>query len=356
MIEGKVSIVRTQGELFESLKKGIEMIKDFDLRENDLIVIKPNLSDLNADAVTKRDIVECLIRYIRNETNAPIKIIESDHWISSADSEFKYFGYDMLPKIYNNVESINISKKKKIRIMMEGKFFKTLDVPEILLKATKFISVARLKTHMQYKMTCILKNQYGLISNKYKSKYHPFMNEVLFDINNFIKPCLCIVDAREVMEGYGPSSGRIRKMDLILVGNQSEAVDYIAAKIIGFNPSSIPYLKYSLRRKNVSKPDIELIGENLETIKQKLDFVPSTSYLLMRLVFRIQRISVHLKNLLDKLANFFSLSSLACFLLNRMELETLEYGLLKKRIIWAYVKGAISRFSIGLKLKIQRIA
>lgn len=356
MIESKVAIIRAQGELYNDLKKGIEMVKSFDFREDDLIVIKPNLCDLNVDAVTKRDIVECLIRYIREKTNAPIKIVESNHWITTADHEFKYFGYDVLPDMYKNVELVNLSKERKINIAINGSFFETFDAPEVLLKATKFISVARLKTHVQQKMTCILKNQFGLIPEKYKSKYHPFMNKVLFDINTFVKPCLCVVDAREIMEGFGPSSGRIRKMDLILVGDQPEVVDSIAAELIGFEPSSVPYLKYSLGRRGASQPNITVVGEDIEMVKQKLEFVPFLTYFSYRLAFRIQAISAWLENFATRLAKFAFSVGLGIFLLYRKEVETLDHGLLQRGYAWRYIKGIMSKFWVVLKLKVQRIA
>ncbi len=64
-----------------------------------------------------------------------------------------------------------------------------------------FSSVAVAKTHGLTNITGVIKNLFGLLPRKNKSFYHPHINDVIIDLNRFVKLGLCIVDAIVGMEG-----------------------------------------------------------------------------------------------------------------------------------------------------------
>ena len=62
-------------------------------------------------------------------------------------------------------------------------------------------------------MTAAVKNLYGVIPGTVKSEYHfrypdpmAFAN-MLVDLNEFVRPALCLCDAVDIMEGNGPTNG-----------------------------------------------------------------------------------------------------------------------------------------------------
>ena len=97
-----------------------------------------------------------------------------------------------------------------------------------------------LKTHSLTLITGVMKNLFGLLPRNDQSFYHPSINEVIVDLNKFITPDLCIVDARKGLEGV--LRGRTRDVNTIIVGRKALSVDAAMARIMGFTPERIRHL------------------------------------------------------------------------------------------------------------------
>ena len=63
------------------------------------------------------------------------------------------------------------------------------------------------------------------------------------DLNATIRPHLSIVDGVTAMEGTAPIMGKARHLGFIGVGTDLAAVDATCARIIGLDPTRLPYLK-----------------------------------------------------------------------------------------------------------------
>jgi ferredoxin len=61
------------------------------------------------------------------------------------------------------------------------------------------------------------------------------------------------------MEGNGPAAGKIKKTGIIITSRSGIALDFVAAKIIGFKTDDILTNK-ALVKRNL-KPEIEVVGE-----------------------------------------------------------------------------------------------
>jgi len=350
----KVSIVKCdEGKIFESVERSIELIVPPEFTEQDTVVIKPNLCDLKSPesgVTTNPKVVEAVIKYIQKRTNAEIIIAESDHWLATADEEFEELGYVELAEKYG-VKLVNLSKDKKTDILADGKYFDTFRAPETLLRATKIISIPKIKTHAQYKMTCVMKNQFGLIPNRYKARYHPYMNEVLFDLNRLFRLSLCIVDGVNGLEGPGPSDGFSRKLGVIICGKHSVATDAVAAKIIGFKPRSIPYIKYAEKHGLGSTEEIEILGDNLNT--NSFTFMPYLAYMLYRTSLKFMRIGDSLERTSDNLANLASMAAAGLIVLKQGFIVHPVFGTLTMLHGKRYLKGLLKRLLIKIRLKIS---
>jgi len=298
-----VAIVKVGNDLHDALKRAIHLIGGFDPKDGEKIVIKPNLSDLmnsNEGVTTSPELIEELIKFIQEKSKTEIAIVESNHRVSSADEEFNRLGYREIAEKHG-VKLVNLSHDKKIRVKLDGYHLKYLNVPEILLDCDKFISVAKLKTHAAHKISCILKNQYGLITERYKSKYHPYMTQVLTDLNSFYTPDLCIIDGIVALEGPGPSSGKPVKTGIIICGKNAVAVEFVAARIMGFNPYKISHLKFAAEHgvgRGLDLDKIKIVGENLNDVKVNFEFVPFFSYFPVRFGFFITRSGKRISNAL----------------------------------------------------------
>ncbi len=156
---------------------------------------------------------------------------------------------------------VEAKKSAKYRFLKLGK--KALECDGI-------ISLPKLKTHGFMKLTCAVKNLFGLVPGRQKAEFHLRVSEkmdfahLLLDIYKVAEPRLNLVDAVVSMEGNGPSAGEPRFLGYIIAGKNGLAVDWVASQICGFNPLEI-YTNLAARNEGlISEDEIEILGASLE--------------------------------------------------------------------------------------------
>ena len=230
--------------VYEALKEAFIFFKvGFNF---DVVAVKLNLCTLKlreTGATSDPIVVEQLVRLL-NENNVQVRLVESDSAGKDADLAFKYLGFKKLEKKYE-VECVNLSKDEFSIRKTDGYYLKSIKMPQTIENADFFISHPKLKTHcgMKIRLTGALKNQFGCLMKKRKSFYHPKIHEIIADVNQAFTPGLIIMDGIIAMTGYGPVNGIPQRLNLILTSLDPVAVDALGARIFGFNPSSIKYIK-----------------------------------------------------------------------------------------------------------------
>jgi uncharacterized protein (DUF362 family) len=307
-----VVIVKSEGyeEMPAALRKGINEATRLSDLMGKRIAIKPNLCSAKSSycgATTELQMVREVICFLNEKTNSSCEIfvIESDSEGVGANFVFDRLDYRSLENEFKNVKLINLSKDEKIQVVFEkSKVFDLLEVPKTLLGIEYLISMAKLKTHVDQRISCVLKNQFGLLPRKHKSVFHPFLSEVLCDLNSLYSPDLCIVDGIMGMEGFGPTSGTPKSVNAILIGTNPIATDIVAAKIIGFKPKQVPHLKLTMKVNKYNESKFSIVGEEIESVQSKFRFIAYRHYLIARIGLRLQKWSVYASNfgsLLQKL-------------------------------------------------------
>lgn len=131
---------------------------------------------------------------------------------------------------------------------------KSFQVTRYLAEADAVIDLCKLKTHGLMAFTGACKNFFGAVPGMHKSEYHykyqtkeDFAN-MLVDICEWCKPCLCIADGIVAMEGNGPSGGTPRKMGAILASRNPHALDLAAAHLMGLSANDVPTLAAAVER------------------------------------------------------------------------------------------------------------
>jgi uncharacterized protein (DUF362 family) len=155
---------------------------------------------------------------------------------------------------------VDLSKAPLKKIEFTGDYFENPKLPEIILNAGYFISVAIPKTHYLSFITGVLKNLFGILPRKDQSSK---IKEVIVDLARIIKPNLNIVDARVGVEGWnGPKT---RKLDAFIVGRGAVSVDSTMARIMGFDPKRIRHIMDSYDY-DLGTIDPSVLGEAIESI------------------------------------------------------------------------------------------
>ncbi|MFW9893963.1 MAG: DUF362 domain-containing protein [Candidatus Thorarchaeota archaeon] len=235
------------------------------------MLIKPNIctiSDSTGYSVTRIETVKALIELLLEiNKKLSIKIIESDSQSKNAKDAFDKFGYthlcDDMQKTGFDVCTIDLSDTPLTELEFVGEYFENPELPEILLNAGYFISVAIPKTHYLSFLTGVLKNLFGVLPRKGQSFYHSRIDDVILDLARIIRPNLNIVDARVGIEGWnGP---RTRNLNAFIVGHGAVSVDSTMARIMGFEPEQIRHI---MRTKDYDLGTINpsVLGESIESV------------------------------------------------------------------------------------------
>ena len=121
-----------------------------------------------------------------------------------------------------------------------------IEVPEMFL-GKPIVHFPTMKTHGHSTTTGAIKNSFGGLLKEVRHYCHKHMHEVLVDLmllQREIHPSVfAIMDGTIAGNGAGPRTMEPTEAGLILCSSDSVAIDAIAAKIMGFDPLSIPYLR-----------------------------------------------------------------------------------------------------------------
>ena len=154
-----------------------------------------------------------------------------------------------------------------------------------LSKADVIIDLCKLKTHGMMGLSCAVKNFFGTIPGTKKPEFHYMypkiedFSNMLVDLFEYSKPCLCICDAVIGMEGNGPTQGTPRPIGCLIASKNGHALDMVAAKMIGLGPKEVPTLNTAVSRNLVpgNVDEINVIGELSKYIIPDYKTVPSQS-------------------------------------------------------------------------------
>lgn len=125
------------------------------------------------------------------------------------------------------------------------------------------------KTHIYTTTTGAMKNAFGGLLNTRRHYTHSVIHETLVDllmIQQEIHPGIfATMDGTHCGSGPGPRTMVPVEKDIILASADSVAIDAVAAKIMGFDPFSIPFIRIAHERGlgcgDISR--IEVLGEDV---------------------------------------------------------------------------------------------
>jgi uncharacterized protein (DUF362 family) len=264
-----VALVKHKGDVGKTLEEGIKLLGGFGVLGSPFI-IKPNIctgEDKTGFAVTDVEIVKALMNLVlKEDRNLSIKIVESDSESKFANEAFEKFGYKSLEREMRNsgfdVSLGNLSRSPMVQVKLDGLYFRHPDLPDVITGSRYFVSMAVAKTHYLTFVTGSLKNLFGLLPRKDQSFYHTNINEVIVDLNRFVRPDLCIVDARVGLEGWeGPKT---RRLDTFILGKKPVSVDATMARVMGFQPERIRHL-VEAERYGLGTLNPKVLGESIES-------------------------------------------------------------------------------------------
>jgi uncharacterized protein (DUF362 family) len=246
------------------------------------ILIKPNFVITTRQlAATHADAVRGILDFLKPHHKKQITIGESTISRQGTFHGYENYGYLPLEKEYN-VKLIDLNKEPWQYRYVFGpghrptpiRIISTFLDPELYI-----ISAAQMKTHDRVVTTLSLKNVLmGAPLNDYKTNdkrlmhtEYTFSRKSLLNYNMFhlaqeIYPDLGVIDGFEAMEGNGPAGGTPVDTRMALASLDPLAMDTLATKLMGFDPTQIMYLG-SMAEAGMGQGDlskIEILGAPLD--------------------------------------------------------------------------------------------
>ncbi len=140
----------------------------------------------------------------------------------------------------------------------EGRAIQSLKVCAEALEFDFIVSIPVMKRHMHTGATLAVKNMKGCLWRRSKVELHMLpalagskdkpLDVAIADMSSVLRPHLAIIDGTVGMEGLGPSAGRPKPLDAVVVGADAFAADAVACQLMGIAAEHIPHLRIGAER------------------------------------------------------------------------------------------------------------
>lgn len=138
-------------------------------------------------------------------------------------------------------------------------------IPEMFI-GRNIVHLPTVKTHVFTKITGAMKNAFGGLLTEKRHWTHGVIHETLVDLltiqQEIHSGLFAVMDGTFAGDGAGPRAMRWHEKDVILASADQVAIDAMSAKLQGFNPMEIPFLRLAHEMGlGVADPQqIELVG------------------------------------------------------------------------------------------------
>lgn len=142
-----------------------------------------------------------------------------------------------------------------------------IEIPE-MFAGTNIVQLPTLKTHVFTTMTGAMKNAFGGLLNNRRHWTHSVIHETLVDLLRIQQEIhtglFAVMDGTVAGDGPGPRAMRPHVKNVILASSDQVAIDAVAAKMMGFEPMTIPFIRMAHEEGlGVGNPD-DIIVEGLD--------------------------------------------------------------------------------------------
>lgn len=278
----KVALARTRTregnaagsrEIRDAVYRALDMIDYSPPTPPETVAIKPNLRfywDYSTGETTDPRVVAAVIDYVRDRWNpaALISVVETDASAMRTRHAFPMLGFDRMAE-EKAVSLVNLIGDEMIEreVRVAGRAI-TVPIPRTLNDVDLFISCPKLKVGPYadgnaLHITCTLKNLFGCIGKRRKVVYHRHLDEAIVAVNKQIPPHVHVVD------GIVALGTRPVRLGLIIAGTDAIAVDSVAARVMGYNPSRVKQITLAEREGVGTRRRVETVGEDVRQLARE---------------------------------------------------------------------------------------
>lgn len=281
MAEAKVVAIKTKPEtVLEDIEKamkeaGVEKALD----KNAVTILKDNISwhlpYLSANTTPWQ--LEGTIKGLKKAGFDEIVAVHNNTVVTNPfkgsklnklDKVYQKYGikelYNFLPQ---DIKWIEYQPKAKM-LALDKIFPEGIRIPEYFI-GKNIVHLPTMKTHIYTTMTGAMKNAFGGLLNTRRHYTHTWIHETLVDLLAIQKEIhtgiFCVMDGTIAGSGPGPRTMIPHEKDYILASSDQVAIDAVAAKMMGFDPMSLKFIRLAHER-GLGVGDlkeIEVVGEDI---------------------------------------------------------------------------------------------
>ena len=163
-----------------------------------------------------------------------------------------------------HVEWVTFTPSKPF-LVLDRIFPEGVKVPKLFYDRN-IIQLPTVKTHVFTTITGAMKNAFGGLLNNRRHHTHAVIDETLVDLlqiqQDIHSGLFAVMDGTFAGDGAGPRAMRPHEKDILLASADQVAIDAISAKMQGFNPMDLPFIRIAHEKGlGVGEPkDIEIVG------------------------------------------------------------------------------------------------
>jgi uncharacterized protein (DUF362 family) len=224
------------------------------------VLLKPNagrVASAGSGIVTHPEVVAAAIDAFR-EAGAEVAVGESPIVGVRVAEAFAAAGITAIAAA-RNCPLIDLDRRRFVELPVpEGQAIRTLRVCPDVLEFDFVVSLPVMKMHMHTGVSLAIKNMKGCLWRRSKVELHMLppvvdsdiksLDVAIADLASVLRPHWAIVDGTVGLEGLGPSAGRPKPLDLVVVSRDAFAADAVACQLMGTAADAVPHLRLGAHR------------------------------------------------------------------------------------------------------------
>ena len=178
--------------------------------------------------------------------------------------------YGLDPVHLEDVRWVRYQPKAEMSVLHEV-YPDGIHIPEFLI-GKNIVHLPTMKTHVFTTLTGAMKNAFGGLLNFKRHYTHAVIHETLVDllrIQREIHPgVFAVTDGTFAGDGPGPRAMRWHTKNVLVAGADQVAVDAVAAKMMGFDPMDIGFIRLA-HEAGLGCGDVdslEIVGEDISEV------------------------------------------------------------------------------------------
>ena len=223
--------------------------------------------------------LEATVRTLREEGFQDLVGVHNRTVVTDAslgDRQNKFRGvYEryQIPTVDNFAPEVKwVKYEPKSKLLVLDKIFpEGIEIPE-MFKGKNIVHLPTVKTHVYTTTTGAMKNAFGGLLKHNRHYCHTDIHATLVDlltIQKEIHPGIfCVMDGTICGNGAGPRAMHPEVKNYMLASSDMVAIDAVAAKMMGFDPMSLDYIRLAHERGLGCGrvEEIEVVGEDISRV------------------------------------------------------------------------------------------